>query len=206
MPSLSAAAEAFSFAALQPPVNPENAASVAAHLHTLEAEAREQGHRQGLRDGLAAAGEQIAPAAEALAAAAEGVLALRAELIEAGERRAVELALAIAAKVIGTTVAAGPEAVLEVVSGALRRTTERDRLVIEVAPDDLPLVRESVDGLAAQLGGVGRIEVVAERRIARGGCIVRTGEGEIDATIDRQLERVGELVVRTLQAPEQLDA
>jgi flagellar biosynthesis/type III secretory pathway protein FliH len=206
LPDTVPAAEVFSFAALEPPIDAESAASVAAHLHTLEDEARERGRREGMREGLAAAGDRIAPAVDALAAAAAGVLALREELIDGGERRAVELALAIAAKVVGTTVAVSPGAVLEVVAGALRRTTERERLVIEVAPDDLAIVREAVDGLAAQLGGIGRLEVVAERRIGRGGCIVRTGEGEIDATLDRQLERVGELVAQALRAPARADA
>jgi flagellar assembly protein FliH len=91
-------------------------------------------------------------------------------------------------------VEARPEKVLDVVGGALLRTAARHRLVIEVNPDDLQLVSENAEGLAAKLGGVQRLDVVAERRIERGGCIVRTEEGEIDARIGSQLERVAELL------------
>jgi flagellar biosynthesis/type III secretory pathway protein FliH len=66
--------------------------------------------------------------------------------------------------------------------------------VIEVNPDDLELVSENAEGLAAKLGGVQRLDVVAERRIERGGCIVVTEEGEIDARIGAQLDRVAELL------------
>ena len=66
----------------------------------------------------------------------------------------------------------------------------RHRLVIEVNPDDLELVSESAEGLAARLGGVQRLDVVAERRVERGGCIVRTEEGEIDARIGSQLQQL----------------
>jgi flagellar biosynthesis/type III secretory pathway protein FliH len=86
-----------------------------------------------------------------------------------------------------------PELVLEVVSGALRRATERDRLVVEVSPQDFPLVRDAADDLAGRLGGIQRLEVVAERRVERGGCIVRTPEGEIDGRISEQMERLAEV-------------
>ena len=70
-----------------------------------------------------------------------------------------------------------------VVTGALRRTTVRDQLVLEVHPDDFELVRDAAEDLADRVGGIHRIDVVAERRVDRGGCVVRTVEGEIDAGI-----------------------
>ena len=98
---------------------------------------------------------------------------------------------------------------LDVVGGALLRTSTRHRLVIEVNPEDLELVSGSAEGLAARLGGVQRLDVVAERRVERGGCIVRTEEGEIDARIGSQLERLGELMTeagRRGDAPARLEA
>jgi flagellar biosynthesis/type III secretory pathway protein FliH len=89
--------------------------------------------------------------------------------------------------------------VVEVVTGALRRSVDRDRLVVEVNPDDVELVRDSVTEAADRLG-VGRLEVVAERRVARGGCVVRTSEGEIDARVTEQLDRAGELLRDTFVA------
>src|SRR6478672_10946331 len=50
------------------------------------------------------------------------------------------------------------------VTGALRRTTVRDHLVLEVNPDDFELVRDAADGVAARIGGIRRMDVVAERR------------------------------------------
>ena len=203
---LSLTAEPFSFDSLEQPSAPRTAASVAAHLRALEQEAREHGRREGLAEGAADAADRLAPAAAALAEAARLLASERERMLADGERRAVELALAIAAKVVGATIAAKPETVLEVVAGALRRTTERDRLVVEVSPQDLDLVRGAIDGLAGQLGGIGRLEVVAERRVERGGCVVRTPEGEIDASLDLQLERVAEVVRSALPAAVAADA
>ena len=38
----------------------------------------------------------------------------------------------------------------------------------------------------------------AERRVGRGGCLVHTSVGEIDATVETKLERAGEVVASAL--------
>jgi flagellar assembly protein FliH len=84
--------------------------------------------------------------------------------------------------------------VLEVVRGALRRLVERHTVTILVNPDDLELVREAADSLQGSLGGIEKLDVQAERRVGRGGAILRTADGELDARIASQLERVRETV------------
>ena len=82
--------------------------------------------------------------------------------------------------------------------GALRRLVERDRVLVLVHPDDLDVVREHADGLVAELGGIEHFGVEADRRVARGGAIVRTGEGEVDATLETKLGRAREVVEQEL--------
>jgi flagellar biosynthesis/type III secretory pathway protein FliH len=188
-------AETFEFGSLEAPAHlivetgtPEE------RLRAIAAETRRRAREEGYAEGLAEARAQTASAIDALAAAEQGIRSREEEFLRAAERSAVELAIAIAEKIVGGTVAARPEAVLDDVGGALLRTASRHRLAIEVNPDDLELVADSAERLAAKLGGVQRLDVVAERRIERGGCIVRTEEGEIDARIGSQLERVAELL------------
>jgi flagellar biosynthesis/type III secretory pathway protein FliH len=40
--------------------------------------------------------------------------------------------------------------------------------------------------------------VDASRRVGRGGCLVHTPVGEIDATVETKLERAGEVVAAAL--------
>ena len=188
-------AETFEFGSLEAPAHlivetgtPEE------RLRAIAAETRRRAREEGYSEGLAEARAQTASAIDALAAAEQGIRSREEEFLRAAERSAVELAIAIAEKIVGGTVQARPEMVLDVVGGALLRTAARHRLVIEVNPDDLELVSENAEALAAKLGGVQRLDVVAERRIERGGCIVVTEEGEIDARIGAQLDRVAELL------------
>jgi flagellar assembly protein FliH len=173
-------AEVFEFTALErPPFLVEDSASAEERTAAMQAEAEHKGYQQAL---------------EAFTAAERSMAEMHDRYVAEAEAAAVDLAFQIAEKVIGATVASDREAVLGVVSGALLRTTDRDHLVLEVNPGDFDLVRESASELAARLGGINRMEVVSERRVEAGGCVVRTEAGEIDARVSSQLERVRQLL------------
>ena len=123
---------------------------------------------------------------------------LRADAAASVEADAVDLALRIAEQAVGAAIAADPELVVEAVRGALRRLVERDRVLILVNPDDLELVREHVARLVGELGGIEHCEVQAERRVRPGGAIVRTSEGEVDATLETKLARAREVLEHEL--------
>jgi flagellar assembly protein FliH len=188
-------AEVFEFAALERPAFlVEESASAEERAAALQAEAEHNGFEAGLERGLAEARARIEQALETVAAAERSMAEMHDRYVAEAEAAAVDLAFQIAEKVIGTTIASDREAVLGVVSGALLRTTDRDHLVLEVNPGDFELVRDSASELAARLGGISRMEVVSERRVEPGGCVVRTEAGEIDARVSAQLERVRQLL------------
>jgi len=188
-------AEVFEFAALERPAFlVEDSASAEERAAARLAEAEHAGHREGLERGIAEARVRVEQALAAVAEAERALAEMYDRYAAEAEAAAVDLAFQIAEKVIGATIAADPEAVLSVVSGALLRTTDRDHLVLEVNPGDFELVRESASELAARLGGINRMEVVSERRVEPGGCVVRTEAGDIDARVTSQLERVRQLL------------
>ena len=78
---------------------------------------------------------------------------------------------------------------------ALRRTLGRDEIVVEVNPEDAETVRAWLT--MGRQDGDRPIDIRAERRVDRGGCIVRTVEGEIDAQLPVQLARADELLRQT---------
>jgi flagellar assembly protein FliH len=164
-------------------------------LDALRAEAWNEGHAAG----VATAGAEIAPAVAALQAAAAAVGEARDVAAAQAERAAVDLALRIAEQVVRGAVDASPERVLEAISGALRTLMDRDRVTVLVHPEDLELVRERVGDVVDQLGGIEHCDVQSDRRVARGGAIVRTTHGEVDATIQAKLDRTRELLLEELR-------
>jgi flagellar assembly protein FliH len=198
----------FSFEALEAPAEAVAASrgdadAVMAALARAEAEAsalhtaaRLDGLREGREEALAA----VVPAAEALGAAAEGVRAAQLERADRLEAHAVDLALFLAEKVIGAAVAVRPELVVEAVRGALRGIVERERITVLVHPEDLALVGDAIAELRGSLGGIEHCEVQAERRVSRGGAVVRTPDGDVDARVETKLQRAREVVEAALTA------
>jgi flagellar assembly protein FliH len=199
------AAVEFDFQALEAPAiapsSVDQTAAVMSALARAEADAerlREQARAEGLAAGRSEALAALEPALSALSEAAASVQAQQAALAEALERRAVDLGLALAAKVLAGALEADPELVVESVRGALRGIVERERIIVLVNPDDMELVRGAMDDVRASLGGIEHCEVQAERRVARGGCIVRTPVGDVDARLETKLERAREVVAAAL--------
>ena len=197
----------FSFEALEAPqhepVFDDGAAldPVVGLLARAEAEAeqvRAAAHAEGYEAGRAEALAALSPALEALQTA---VVAGREERIAAADQlevHSVELALFLAERIVGGALAVQPERIVEAVRGALRGIVERERVTVLVHPEDLELVREAMDEMRATLGGIEHCEVQAERRVGRGGAIVRTQDGDVDARVETKLQRAREVVEAAL--------
>jgi flagellar assembly protein FliH len=165
-------------------------AQAEADAEALRAAARAEGFDAGRAEALEAAN----PALAALEAATAAVHAERLAAAERLESQAVDLALFLAERVVAGAIAVRPELVVEAVRGALRGIVERERVTILVHPDDLDVVRSAVEALRGSLGGIEHCEVQSERRVSRGGAIVRTPDGDVDARVETKLQRAREVV------------
>ncbi len=188
----------FEFPELEAPPAPAQllAAAESERREAEEAERLAAARAAGMAEGMAAGRAEIEPALRALGAAAEALGEERVAAAEAAERAAAELALRIAEKVLGAALEVRPELVLEVTRGALRRLVEPREATLLVNPDDVEAMRAAVEELGAEHGAP--LTVRAERRVPRGGCIVRTDAGEVDARIAGQLERAAKVIAAEL--------
>jgi flagellar assembly protein FliH len=173
---------------------------IVAQAHA-EAEAiRAQAREDGFAAGLQAAQAEMAGAGEVLASAIASVAELRGKVADEVERGAVALGLRIAEQALSGAVEVDPDRVVDAVRGALRCLTERARVTILVNPADIDTVRGVTADLMSRLGGIETCDVQAERRVSRGGAVVRTLEGEVDATLETKLARARDVIVSELAA------
>jgi flagellar assembly protein FliH len=169
-----------------------------AEAEHVRAQAHAEGFAAGHAAGLELAAQQAATALAALSGAAGALDAQRAGAVSVLQEQAAELALAIAEHVLSGAIDVDRGRVVDVCRGALRRLSDRSKVTVLVHPDDLETLAPQVDTLTAELGGIERFEVQADRRIDPGGVSVRTDHGEIDATIATQLTAVREIVIASL--------
>jgi len=161
----------------------------------LRTRAVQDGFTEGMQRGREESAASLAPALEALRNAVDEAIRAREAIVDGAEARAAQLAIAIAEKVVAGALEVAPERVIDVVRGALRGMLDGERIIVCVNPDDVDLVRSAGNELADA-----HIEIYAERRVARGGALVRTSVGEIDAQIETKLAAVQALVAAELRA------
>ena len=205
---MSEAAVSYDFEQLEPSERPprdEHArllAEAAREAEAIREQARAEGHAEGMAAGLKEGGALLAAAVELLGQAAAGVESQRREVAEAVERDAIELALALAGKILAGSLQARPGLVAEVVQGALRRASDRRRITVLLHPSDLETVAAAIGDLQTQVSGIELCDLQSDPRIAPGGVIVRTTEGEVDASVATQLERAREVIAAELRSGE----
>ncbi len=99
----------------------------------------------------------------------------------------LELALDIARQVVAGELAAHPERILEIVNLALKQMVESTREArLLLNPEDAALVRPHLE----QVLDKARLRVVEDVRIVRGGCLIETPHGDIDATLPARWRQV----------------
>lgn len=150
---------------------------------------RAAGYQQGLAEGRAAgidqAREDLAFALTALHAAIEDLHRRDvAGLATLADETAV-LALAVAEAVVGREVAIATDPGRDAIARALSLAPDRGDAVARLHPDDVATLGD----LAAVHGGRD-IEIVADHRVERGGCLLDVGPARVDAQLGPAIERV----------------
>ncbi len=152
--------------------------------------ARREGFEAGYSEGKAAAAQEARDLLTFAENAVREVVEARSRMLAESEEAMARLAVDVAEKIVKADVGLHPERVLNVLEGALRKAFVRDRLTVVCNPADLALIEEGQDGLAAQVGTLQHLELIGDRRVERGGVVVRTDAGDVDATIGSQLDRL----------------
>lgn len=131
--------------------------------------------------------------AEARAEHAAWILAARvayARALEAEESTVIALACEVARAVLGREATTGSEVLRDVTRTALERVRRARRVALYVHPDDVSIARREARGwLPGGADGVD-LEVVADASVDRGGVVVESELGRIDARLDVQCSEV----------------
>ena len=161
--------------------------TAAARADALSQDARKRGHDEGFRAGRDAADGEMNDMLVTMRGLLEMARAERHKLIEAAEPELVRLAVGIAERVLHQQLALDRGVVVEMAKIAISRLLERDTVTVRVNPADLERMRDHRDELIA-IGDIRNLRVVEDQRVDRGGVVVDTDAGTIDARIGTQLE------------------
>jgi flagellar assembly protein FliH len=166
-------------------------------------EGLEQGQAEGLRQGqeaghaqaLAEHREQFTQTIAALATAAAELDAGRQRLEADGLREVVRLAAAIARRVTKRQGLIDEQVLAANVGEAMRLVIHAADVQIAVHPDQRATLEAALPHLRTEWPSLKHVELVDDPTLSPGGCRLFARGGQVDASLDTQLDRViGELL------------
>lgn len=101
-----------------------------------------------------------------------------------------ELVLAIARKVIHRELELKDDAVLGCLERALQSVVAGGDITIRVNPRDLELMRSHKPEIFKSGEGLRTVAIEADEKVGKGGCVIDTRHGEIDATIESVIDEI----------------
>jgi flagellar assembly protein FliH len=152
----------------------------------IERDAFTKGYAQGERAGVEAAATRGDAMLQRLAQTLDELGTLRGELIHQSERQVVQLAIAIATRVIHREITLDSELLLVMARVALDRLGDTSSATIRLHPQDHAAAL-SVRGVTLSTESV---SVVADPEVSRGGCLVESDFGLIDLTPAAQVAEI----------------
>jgi len=158
----------------------------ATRADALVSATKAQAHREGYAEGTAAADREMSAMTETMRNLVDMARVERHKLMEDAEPELVRLAIGIAERVLHQQIALDRSVVVEMAKVAIARLVERESVTVRVNPGDLERMREHRDEFLSS-GDIKNFRVIEDQRVDRGGVVVETDGGTIDARIGTQL-------------------
>lgn len=156
----------------------------------LGEQSRVDGFAEGLKRGESQGLEKFNAVVENITGVLSDIQKEREQLIKSSEKEILDLAFAIARKIIHQELAANPDIVQRNVREALSKVTAQKTVKVLVNEDDYTLVESHRDEILSCIKGVDEISIVADSFVGKGGCMIEAELGNIDATVESQFDEI----------------
>src|SRR5688500_3399995 len=149
-----------------------------AQFAEVERDAYAKGYEDGERAGAETAGRRADAAIVRLTQTIEELAGVRAQMIRQTERQMVELALAVARRIIHREVSLDRDLLIAMARVALDRLGESARVTVKLHPEDFAAT--SAARVSRVMGSC--VTVLEDPRLERGACLVESDLGTIDVS------------------------
>jgi flagellar assembly protein FliH len=173
-------------------VSPANKGIVGGDIVVAEREAYEAGFKAGEKAGFELGRQKAQMTFTAISGILSELNSFKEGLHRSCEKEIVDLCLAIARKVLQREVEARPEVVLDCARAGLKAVVAAGEILIRVNPKDLHVLHENIKELTKYGDGFKGIKIEGDEAVERGGCVIETNYGEVDATISGILSDIEE--------------
>lgn len=159
----------------------------------------EDAYAKGHAEGQKSKHKEVAAALETLAAVTKSMPSIKRNILEKGEEQMVKLAVAIAEKIIQQEVATRKDVIFGVLKGAIKNIAETDGMKVRLSTQDFRYMMEVKKDFLQSFDGIRNVVFEEDSSIKRGGAVVETMFGEVDARLESQLKEIKAAMLSTKQ-------
>lgn len=163
-------------------------------LKSMQEEAYRQGYDLGRDEGQESAYQEKSGELEQRIQQLDGIMSvletLKTELVKQNEASIVKLIYQVANKIAMAEIKQQPELLLPVIQQAAAGSQDEEQIVIRISQPDLEFIENTKARLGQEFEFVKRAKLESSEDVRQGGCVIVTNFGQVDATIEKRLEKV----------------
>ena len=154
----------------------------------------EKGFNEGFEKGREEAKTEFSPVLETLQKSIEELSGFRKMMYTKMEREMMEMTLALVKKIIHFELSTRPDSVQEMIRLAVSNVLDKESMTIKINPEDKTHAESFRPELQQMYGEIKNITFEVHPGIQRGGCVVESNFGTIDARIEKLDEQIDHIL------------
>ncbi|MEN6319146.1 MAG: FliH/SctL family protein [Syntrophaceae bacterium] len=174
--------------------NNSNDTLIALKIEKAEKEAYTKGYADGIREGAEREKRKLFQAIDALANSMRELDRIKRDTLEGNDEKILNLVFSVSEKIINQEITINRDVVYGVLKNAIKQILDKEGIKVRLNPEDYRTVMEMKPGIINGFEDIKDMTIVDDGSISRGGVIIETSSGEVDARIDQQLYEVRKAV------------
>lgn len=169
-------------------------------LETIRLQSKEMGYEAGYEEGLSAGQEKAAEEAADLLTVLEetiqSAVTMRAKALAQSEEDFLKFSLLLAEKIVRRVIVDDLSWLESIIKEAISRLGSVERIIVHLSPEDYHLVQSHLEEL--ELNSRTEIIFESDRSLSKGGCIIDSDNGAVDARLEKRLGKLGHHLMEVL--------
>lgn len=164
-------------------------------VEEIQQEAHSEGYNLGYEDSFNKSQEHLDHLFSNIQSIADYLLERRQEILKDSQGQLLAILLSAIRKIIYKLSETQEDLIIKTLNEAFSRVSTQTDIVLRINPLDFNLVEEWTPKLQEHFKNLTSIKVFEDSKVQRGGCLVETDFGEIDARIATQISRLEERIL-----------